>query len=153
MIRPLLRFLGRWVRRLLKGLFWLVAAYPFLLVLMYYTENATFPNGAVLSRNFDWQEGSRGDLYTADGVLIARDVDLLCWNEMAITGIGERQRFIWLSGEHDPVYGSDPRFAAAEMASGLVKPQQSGCGSTNKPFVNAEFVLANLRPMRAQDRR
>jgi len=130
-----------------------VAAYPFLLVLMYYTKNATFPNGAVLSRNFDWQKGSRGDLYTANGVLIARDVDLLCWNEMAITGIGERQRFIWLSGEHDPVYGSDPRFAAAEMASGLVKPQQSGCGGTIKPFVNAEFVLTNLRPMRAQDRR
>ncbi|MCE2748086.1 MAG: hypothetical protein LW715_04690 [Rhodobacter sp.] len=153
MIRPVLRFLGRWVRRLLKGPFWLVAAYPFLLVLMYYTKNATFPNGAVLSRNFDWQKGSRGDLYTANGVLIARDVDLLCWNEMAITGIGERQRFIWLSGEHDPVYGSDPRFAAAEMASGLVKPQQSGCGGTIKPFVNAEFVLTNLRPMRAQDRR
>jgi hypothetical protein len=152
-IRPVLRFLGRWVRRLLKGPFWLVAAYPFLLVLMYYTKNATFPNGAVLSRNFDWQKGSRGDLYTANGVLIARDVDLLCWNEMAITGIGERQRFIWLSGEHDPVYGSDPRFAAAEMASGLVKPQQSGCGGTIKPFVNAEFVLTNLRPMRAQDRR
>ncbi|MCA3451811.1 MAG: hypothetical protein INF92_15925 [Rhodobacter sp.] len=153
MIRPVLRFLGRWVRRLLKGPFWLVAAYPFLLVLMYYTKNATFPNGAVLSRNFDWQKGSRGDLYTANGVLIARDVDLLSWNEMAITGIGERQRFIWLSGEHDPVYGSDPRFAAAEMASGLVKPQQSGCGGTIKPFVNAEFVLTNLRPMRAQDRR
>lgn len=153
MIRPLLRFLGRWVRRLLEGLFWLVAAYPFLLVLLHYTKNATFPNGAVLSRNFDWQKGSRGDLYTADGVLIARDVDLLCWNEMAITGIGERQRFIWLSGEHDPVYGSDPRFAAAEMASGLVKPQQSGCGGTIKPFVNAEFVLTNLRPMRTQDRR
>ena len=152
MIRPVLRFLGRWVRRLLKGLFLLVAAYPFLLVLMYYTENATFPNGAVLSRNFDWQYGSRGDLYTADGVLIARDVDLLCWNEMAITGIGERQRFIWLSGEQDPVYGNDPRFPAVEMASGLVKPHLTCSGFLNM-VVNAEFVLSNLRPMRAQDRR
>ena len=152
MICPVLRFLGRWVRRLLKGLFWLVAAYPFLLVLMYYTENATFPNGAVLSRNFDWQKGSRGDLYTADGVLIARDVDLLCWNEMTIAGIGERQRFIWLSGEHDPVYGNDPRFPAVEMASGLVKPHLTCSGFLNM-VVNAEFVLSNLRPMRAQDRR
>ena len=153
MIRPALRFLGKWVRRLLKGLFWLAIAYPFLLVLMYYTENATFPNGAVLSRNFDWQNGSRGDLYTDDGVLIARDVDLLCWNEMAITGIGERGRFIWLSGEHDPIYGSDPRFPAVEMASGLIKPQKSGCRGNLRPFVNAEFVLVNLRPLRAQDRR
>jgi len=107
----------------------------------------------VLYRNFDWQTVSRGDLYTANGVLIARDVDLLCWNEMAITGIGERRRFIWLSGEHDPIYGSDPRFPAVEMASGLIKPQESGCEGTGRPFVNAEFVLTNLRPMRAQDRR
>jgi hypothetical protein len=152
-IRPVLRFLGRWVRRLLKGLFWMVIAYPFLLVLMYYTTDVTFPNGAVLYRNFDWQTGSRGDLYTANGVLIARDVDLFCWNEMAITGIGERRRFIWLSGEHDPIYGSDPRFPAVEMASGLIKPQESGYEGTGRPFVNAEFVLTNLRPMRAQDRR
>ena len=131
----------------------MVIAYPFLLVLMYYTTDVTFPNGAVLYRNFDWQTGSRGDLYTANGVLIARDVDLFCWNEMAITGIGERRRFIWLSGEHDPIYGSDPRFPAVEMASGLIKPQESGYEGTGRPFVNAEFVLTNLRPMRAQDRR
>jgi len=151
-IRPALRFLGRWARRLLKGLFWLVIAYPFLLVLMYYTENATFPNGAVLSRNFDWQNGSRGDLYTANGDLIARDVDLLCWNEMAITGIGERRRFIWLSGQHDAIYGGDPRFPAAEDTSGLFKPHLT-CSGFRNMVVNAEFVLTNLRPMRAQDRR
>ncbi len=54
MIKDILPALWRWLRRPLKGLLWLVVAYPFLLVVMYYTTDAFFPNGAELKRNIDW---------------------------------------------------------------------------------------------------
>ena len=56
------------------------------------------------------------------------------------------------SGQHDAIYGGDPRFPAAEDTSGLFKPHLT-CSGFRNMVVNAEFVLTNLRPMRAQDRR
>lgn len=157
MIRTLLHFVGRWLRRLLKGVLWLVVAYPFLLVAMYFTTDAFFPNGAELNRNIDWERLfrygfyrtllTRGDLYLPNGQLIARRVDLLCWNETAVSGLAFPRGFIWLGGDHEVIYTNDPGYSEAIETSGL----HSGplrCGGPLRPVVNAETLLGRWMPMR-----
>ena len=122
MIKDPLLASWRWLRRPLKGLLWLVAAYPFLLVVMYYMTDAFFPNGAELRRNIDWQNRSRGDLCLHNGQLIARNVGNLCWNETSVSGWGNPEGFVWLGGDQGVIYASDPRYLATIEASGLGRP-------------------------------
>ena len=142
MILPLLHFIGRWTRRLLKGLFWVVVAYPFLLLMMYLTEDAVFPNGAWLQRNIDWEMIARHgpeqdpltriDLYLPDGRLIARRVDWLCWNETALSGKGVPQGFVWLGQGHEVNYRDDPDYDQAYETSRLGTPLGPCEGYHNK---------------------
>lgn len=138
------------LRRLLKGLMWLMAAYPFLLVLMYYTTDVFFPNGAELNRNVDWQKGARGDLYLPDGQLIARDVNRLCWNETAVSGWGDPEGFIWLGGDHEVIYASDPMYVSTHEASGL-GGLTGPCRGFYRPRLDAETLLGRRRPARPDD--
>ena len=112
MIKDILHAVWRWLCRPLKGLLWFVAAYPFLVVVMYYTTDAFFPNRAELRRNIDWQNWSRGDLYLPNGQLIARNVGSLCWNATAVSGWGDPEGFVWLGGDQEVIYASDPGYLA-----------------------------------------
>lgn len=149
MIKDILPALWRWLRRLLKCLIWLVVAYPFLLVVMYYTTDTFFPNGAELKRNIDWQNRSRGDLYLPTGQLIARSVGNLCWNEMAVSGWGDLEGFVWLGGDHEVIYASDPEYLATIEASGLGRPS-GPCQGFYSTRLEAESLLGHRRSMRSE---
>ena len=157
MIRAFLRFIRRWLRRLIKGVFWVVLAYPFLLVLMYLTDDAIFPNGAMLKRNMDWEMLyrydferrflTRGDLYLPDRRLIARRVDLLCWNETAISGAGDPHGFVWLGPGHDVIYRGDPGYEQAYEASGL-GDSLGGCNGFRSKYVDPDMLIRHKKLMR-----
>ena len=138
------------LRRALRGLLWLVAAYPFLLVVMYYTTDAVFPNGAEIRRNMDWKNRSRGDLYRPNGHLIARDVGALCWNAAAVSGWGKLEGFVWLGGDHAVIYASDPRYLATIEASGLGRPT-GPCQGFHPTRIDAESLLGQWISMRSDD--
>lgn len=109
MIKGTLPALSRWLRRTLKGLLGLVAAYPFLLVVMYYTTDAFFSNGAELWRSIDWQNRSRGDLNLPNGQLIARNVGKLCWNETSVSGWKDPEGFVWSCGDQQVIQDIEQR--------------------------------------------
>ena len=150
MIRNTLCIGWRSLRRLLKGLLLLMVAYPFLLVMMYYTTDAFFPNGAELNRNFDLKTRSRGDFYLPNGRLIVRHARNLCWNETAVSGWGEPEGFVWLGGDHEVIYASDPRYLATIEESGLGRPTGPCRGFYSTRF-DAETLLGTWRSMRPEN--
>ena len=150
MIKDIRHALWRWLCRPLKGLLWFVAAYPFLVVVMYYTTDAFFPNRAELRRNIDWQNWSRGDLYLPNGQLIARNVGSLCWNATAVSGWGDPEGFVWLGGDQEVIYASDPGYLATIEASGLGRPT-GPCQGFHSTRLEAESLLGQWRSMRSDE--
>ena len=97
----------------------------------------------------DWQNRSRGDLYLPNGQLIARSVGNLCWNETAVSGWGDPEGFVWLGGDQEVIYASDPRYLATIEASGLGRPT-GPCQGFYFNRLEAESLLGQWRSMRSE---
>jgi hypothetical protein len=85
---------------------------------------------------------SKVDLYRSDcGDKVVVDVRQICFNDVAIRGIGAPGGgFVWPRVDQDVIFRDDPAFRDALRASDLMAPE-GGCNGHFRPYLDPEILL------------
>lgn len=125
-------------------------------LLTWATMTVELPNGAVVARAFDWNLRPRADLYASvGGPLLARGIDMICWDETAIDGYADRieradrteyggHSFFWAKGDEKALPSASPDYLPRWRNSSLPRNAQGACGPSGG-YVSGDLLLHDPR--------